>query len=748
LAKSGLFRLLAGALLYSGASKAAAAQSSSGSVRPPAIESLLTLRQFDAARRAARSLTDARPDDPSTWLLLARSLVAGRTSSTLPRVQAINAVRQSIALDSTNVAAWVLLGQIGMALGGADGESIAQDAWRRVMQRAPMTPGAWENWSVLYRGRRERARMRQLLTPWDSIPAIQLRLAQLLIEDLAYAEADSILDRLVSTGSPDGCVLALRAQSAFEAGDTAKGNTVYIRALARANEAGDCLWKQVVGIATPGELRAWPSLSHAGRQDFLRRFWAVRTPDLFAGTNGRIAEHFRRLRLARERYPLLHPLGAYHRSVEGRAMEAAPSIGEQLFYQRCEARTSPTSPVHAYDRARSVEGDNFGGFAWNPLFNPRSSTHADGTTGGVTATGAQPPGTLYLDPEYVRLVSVPHSRGIRDVDTTAARVGYNLDTGLDDRGIALLRYGEPDRILVSSDNDEDTFCRIPDLERWQYGDVGTVRFFRPNAVFIGLMGGVGQTGDMLFRPMGRGQFEATAEVMTSDASSVPAPLAFGFWTAQFRPTDRSGTDLVVVTTRGAVAAALVGGGDSSATGAAAEGHLVLRSPKGSYTLLVHARDGDSLGRQSAGLQVRAFEGPETSDMLLAPSWSSQAVSREAMLAHLQRDLAFPSGSSIRSYLEIYGLTPGNGRAQYRATYSIYRTAAPGRDVRRDSLPGALTFAFDRQRAISDGVVREWLDIAPERLPRGRYLLRVDIRDPEGRRVGRSQVSFSVGQASP
>ena len=64
-------------------------------------------------------------------------------------------------------------------------------------------------------------------------------------------------------------------------------------------------------------------------------------------------------------------------------------------------------------------------------------------------------------------------------------------------------------------------------------------------------------------------------------------------------------------------------------------------------------------------------------------------------------------------------------------------------MRRDSLPGAVTLAFDRDVAATSGPILEWLDIGPERLPPGRYLLRLDTRDSDGRRIGRSQIAFRI-----
>src|SRR2546425_12093341 len=68
----------------------------------------------------------------------------------------------------------------------------------------------------------------------------------------------------------------------------------------------------------------------------LESFWARRNPNMFAGTNHRIVEHFARLPISRKRYPLLHPLVSYHRSSLARTLNLEPAQGEHEFHLRCE----------------------------------------------------------------------------------------------------------------------------------------------------------------------------------------------------------------------------------------------------------------------------------------------------------------------------------------------------------------------------------------------------------------------------
>src|SRR2546426_9930055 len=87
-------------------------------------------------------------------------------------------------------------------------------------------------------------------------PIIQARIAQLLIEEERYADADQLLDVALTQDSTHPGWNALRAESALEAGDTLAGIGVYRRALRYAvRGSAGVLGGPVNGIATPGEIR-------------------------------------------------------------------------------------------------------------------------------------------------------------------------------------------------------------------------------------------------------------------------------------------------------------------------------------------------------------------------------------------------------------------------------------------------------------------------------------------------------------
>ena len=727
-------------------------------------ESALAHGDMDRAVDLARAYTSHHEGDWRGWYVQGEATLRRGGSDAAYRVAAAIAFRHATKLAPERAEVWDGYGRAGLELGNSDGEVILHEAYERVLALDPLYPGALENWRKAWRNHDDRERMRGILARHDSIPEVRARIAQLLIEDEQYPAADRVLDSLLEQDPRQPEWLALRGQSALEGGDTLVGSYLYGRALVNAGRpGGELLWQQAVGVATPAEIRAWDAgIPDSLRSGFLRSFWARRNPDLFAGVNQRIAEHFARLRVARRMFLATHPLANYKNRASARAMSARATLGEQLFYQRCEAREIPGGPVHLADQAKDFglpfvppSAPNVGGAIAPP------GGDASGILGMLQAWraaapfmhGIEPPGQLFLDPEnrpntrHITELDVPYSRDIRDVDTTAAAIGYNLRTGLDDRGLTLLRFGPPRHRVIGSTNDQDQFCQLPDLERWQYDDIGTVRFFRPEAVNVGALAFGATTGEQVFRPMNEPQFQTMQQAMTRNASSVPAPLGFGVWTAQFAGRLPGATDVAVVSTRGAVAAQLDGPrGEAGPPEEDSTGVVVLRARPGTYALVANAKVADTLGRQSLRLEVRALgDRPGLSDLLLAPAWDDTAVTRGAVLRRVQRELLFAGGTTLRAYAEVYGLTAAaDGFASYRASYQIWRTTDPAADAQRDSLPGGVRLAFDRQKPVAGGRVREWLDITPAQVPPGRYLLRIEVATADSAQVvGRAQIGFVI-----
>ena len=761
-----LFRLAPAVLLAGFAVRLAAAQQTpvvqAQVVAPSAVSPVratplldsaraaLTAGQTEPAVRMAEQYTARNYRDPRGFVVLGNAYFNRMPAG---RFQALRAYEEAQRLAPTDPEPANLYAQVGIFLGGDDGEAIARRGLEKVIELVPMYGMAWSQWLLVFRNSGSRHAMRQRLARHAENPEVRARIAYLHIEDEQYQEADSILDRLLADDSTNVEWLAWRAQSAFEAGDTTSGTDYYVRALTNADhDSSEALWRQAVGIARPDEVRAWGRVPPERRGAWLATFWARRSGNLFGGTNTRLAEHFRRLRHARRTWPLLHPLVTYQRSQLSRSMNLEPARGERDFYQRCEMYEVLVPPSAlgyrplAADAGEAVRG-GVGAYENERAVlagAPQGIAHARDL-----ARMSPGPFNTFTDDEaaarnvsfFERTIFVPLNMDLRGVDTTAARIGYNLATGLEDRGILYLRFGPPQTLAMGGTNDAAPTCTTRDVERWRYDALGDIRFSRPSAFARDER----TVSEMVFRSMNQDQFEAMRAALTSDAPAEPATLAFGVWTAQFAGGRPGSTEIAVISTRGALAATLVSNDGVSDVRRGVGGWVMLETDPGDYTLLAHARDSSALGRIELNVKARQFALPSISDLLLAPSWPLAGPTRYDMLRHVGRSLSFAENTTMRSYAELYGLQSDGGLVRYRAEYSLLRSAHPARDMARDVWPDAVRLAFDRESPqMASGITREILDITPEQLGAGSYVLRLRVWDLiAGKEVGGTQVTFTV-----
>ncbi|MFQ5809511.1 MAG: hypothetical protein ACE5JM_07825, partial [Armatimonadota bacterium] len=450
---------------------------------------------------------------------------------------------------------------------------------------------------------------------------------------------------------------------------------------------------------------------------------------------------------ARREYPLLHPLVTYQRDAEGRALNLEPSQGERRFHLRCEVFEVPQpSAISAARPGEPLSFDPGPGriqsrpllFAGGLRLAYLSNESREWVKLKYRLVGKRPPDVLNWVP------FAPLNFDLRSVDTTAARVGYNLATGLSDRGLAYLRLGPPEHMMLGGDNSVDPECNTTELVRWRYDLWGELRFAKPVAFSEGRR----TLSEMVFRPMELPQFEAMEIALTRDAPSEPAPLEFGVWTAALRnPEQPSLSDLVVVSTQGELAATLVSAmGGEGQVHEGLTGVVVLTGPPGDYTLLAHAREEDELGRLRVSHELLGFDSlPAISDLLVADPWDADVIDRSGMLSHVDRDLIFVSGDTVRAYAELYGLRAEGQMLRYQATYLLLKTGNVERDYAKDEWPDAVRFEFDRQQATSDtDMVVEVLDIMPQWIPKGTYLLRLEVHDQVAdQSAGRATIAFEV-----
>jgi GWxTD domain-containing protein len=280
------------------------------------------------------------------------------------------------------------LAQVGLALGGDDGEAIARRGLVRVLALSPDYRDAWALWTTLYRGDRERSEMVDALARHAEPYPADLWRAGLLVELRRYAEAAPLLDSLRAARRDDPVAPALLARASFEQGRDREGERLYGEALARAAaDTGNVLWRQVRSTATPEERDAYEALAPESREAFLRLFWARRDPDLRDSVNGRIGEHFRRLFEAHRAFALLHPQSRWHHSRLWRTLQGGVGLPDPERLGTLRAQIGETRQARAGDP--------------------------------------------------------PVAAGIAPRLDDSSQQTVNLEDGLDDRGRLLVRYGYP-----------------------------------------------------------------------------------------------------------------------------------------------------------------------------------------------------------------------------------------------------------------------------------------------------------------
>lgn len=705
-----------------------------------AAESLLA-GKTERAIDLAQHYTWNHPNDPRGFLTLGDAYAARMPDG---RFRAIENYLRARNLSPRNPEPAYRIAQMGLRLGGDDGERIMRENIERVLALDPDYSAAWDEWLLAYRNTGGRAKMISRLEPFSARPTVRIRIAQLLIESEEYGKAATLLDALLAVDSGNVAALALRAQAAFESADTVSGFHFYARALAgaEADSTGE-LWQQVIGIATPAEVLSWrKGVAFDRRVAWFEAFWARRNPDLFEGLNHRVAEHFARLRYARTHYPLLHPLVLYQRSDVARALNLEPSTGEREFHLRCELYQAqapsdgtmfsvPAAGAASPSELARVSGGTYSQLSREELSNLRTS---------LAVRHLEPRDPFAMVENYF----IPLNLDLRSVDTVAARIGYNLATGLDDRGIMYLRFGRPEQMQYGGDNALDPRCNSTEVERWRYPELGEIRFAKPNAFSEGER----NVSEMVFRPMNESQFTVMGQGLTRDASSTSAPLGFGVWLAQFRnASDPRRTDLVIVSTKGELATQLVGeSGGESAISQSEGGRSTLVESPGTYVGLAHARVADTLGRMEFRATLRSFDSlPRMSDLLLASAWETKTTNRADMIVHVQRDLTFPGDAVVRSYAELYNLPTQSGIARYHVKYQVLKSGEPLRDIARADWPEATVIEFDREVGVEAGqVIVEAVDVNQRQLEPGRYLLRLTVQDlARHSTVGRAAIAFLV-----
>jgi len=596
---------------------------------------------------------DAYPDDPATLKLLGRIWLEWPVFG---RYRAESILARAGRLAPSDPEAFYYRAQVGLALGGDDGESIARDGLLRVLSLAPDYRDAWPLWTELYRGGHERSDMVGALARHAGMYAVDLRRGEILIELRRYPQAAALLDSLRAASPGDPAPRALLARLCYEQGRDAEGQRDYFDALARAEaDTADLLWHQVRSIATPDEREAYAAVTPEGREAFLRFFWARRTTDVRDSVNARIGEHFRRLAEAHRVFALLHPQSRWYHSRLWRTLQGgtgAPSASVAISAIQAEIAT---------------------------IRQPRVNDPA-------VAAGVGP-----------------------RLDDTSQRA-LNLEDGLDDRGRILVRFGPPtERYFWSSD-----------AETWRY-DLPEGEF---QVTFVRRTSEGG--GDHVLTPVVAGEAEAAAFLLSTDRPSLTATLRSTYWPAEFRRGIGRTTEIVLFPDRVSATAVLFDtAGREAARDSATNRALHLAAPAGRYFLAVDAERDGQLARDRRFFPVTRFttDSLAVSSMLVAAGDVPPA--RRQLEAAAPPGLRVPAGLALRFYAEVYGLASDSGTARYDAVYRFER-ARTGL-LRFLSRSHVTSVAFRRVQRASDPTA-ETLVVDPGRLPRGHYVVSLEVRD--------------------
>ncbi|HEU5260356.1 MAG TPA: GWxTD domain-containing protein [Gemmatimonadales bacterium] len=352
------------------------------------------------------------------------------------------------------------------------------------------------------------------------------------------------------------------------------------------------------------------------------------------------------------------------------------------------------------------------------LLHPLSLYHRSASARALSAAGLR-----RIQHEFLQ-----NEPALLPPDTPGARSIYSL-AGLDARGLVWLRHGPPD-VRLAKALDATRPRDLPgasslDAEAWLYESAdgpASVAFTRATA-----SAGLQLGGDYIFTPTTRRQLQDTRRLLTTDRTTLPAPLAARVWTAFFRGRTPGRTDVYYRSAHDAAGLALWDESGVAAALTGGVGLLRISVPPGRYTLGMDVDSAGVLGRIRDAINVPHFARaavPTVSSLVLAAADSSG--DREATLAGMPADLVFRSGAPLAAYAEIYGLAAdAHGVSRYVARYTF--AAVQSRLARTLGGSHEVVFEFTREAPAQDLAV-EQLVLEAGRVPPGRYRVTLGVTD--------------------
>ena len=514
---------------------------------------------------------------------------------------------------------------------------------------------------------------------------------------LALARARAALDdgsgavdaarRAVTNASAEAAPLArwILARSLFLAGRDDEGERVWFSAVdALDPETAALAWQELGPIAGEWESERWDGADTEGRKAWLHRFWDERAALGGVSVARRIADHYRRLDAATERYPRRRKWGA--RPFNAMLLERPdlPFDDRGIIYVRHgEPIDIITSPGADRQRNESwVYPSPEGGFV---------SIHF-----------------IEYDNEYVIAWTLPCGEWAWDRAHYDRRMGLLRCNEFDQRAISA-EVRRDARIALRTDSDRPLFARDLDFAFDVYtfrGDNGLTDVtaalivpgtqIAPEPAFDGVAYGIDVSLGIVDTLFGR-----VTRADTSLTVRTPSPLTADDWL-------RAHLTLHV----------------TPATAAAQR--IVLRERADS----AHGR---LLGRT---LDVPDYSGDRLmlSDIVMAEPERDGTFRRGDVALRLVPAREFPGGA-FRIFYEVYNLD----RATYSTEITVERVRSGIGGALRSLLGGGtpVRLRFDGIAAARAGVLQEIRRVDTDLDP-GDYRIRVRVRDGEGRTAERTR----------
>jgi len=305
---------------------------------------------------------------------------------------------------------------------------------------------------------------------------------------------------------------------------------------------------------------------------------------------------------------------------------------------------------------------------------------------------------------------------LRDFNDTVGALTAYAAANLNAMGLVWLRHGRPD----FWDRDSGP---LSTGHTWTYYTTDG-----PLSInFMGVPGYFGSHGDLIVAPPKRRRdAEQSRALLTTDRTSMPAPLVARGWSAFFKSEAAGRTDLYIRAVPESAAAVLWDERGEAIGPVAGMGFLRLPAPPGVYRLGLDVDSAGTLGRLRETVRLPAFSWDALGLSSLALAAADSGLDREATLHSMPADLVYPGGRPLAAYAEVYGLSPdGEGHARYQVRY----TFAPVRSLPGRLFGGSAPVVFEFTRDVpARGIVPERIVIEPGRVPAGRYRVTLAVTD--------------------